>query len=154
MEKLTAFLENFDPAALLPDLSNMMGTVDLLLRLAVLAGPIIVLVLGLCYFLLPPKEANHSFGYRFFWGMNSMEAWRFMQKLAGLIWAALGLILTVVMFFICSSFQSLETMDMVWRAVQCVLWELGLMVAACLGIDITMVVLYDSKGNRRTKKEK
>ncbi|HIT34256.1 MAG TPA: SdpI family protein [Candidatus Faecousia intestinigallinarum] len=154
MDKIMGLLEGFDPAALLPDLSNMMGTVNFLLRLAVLIGPIVVLVLGLCYFFLSPKEANHSFGYRFFWGMSSVEAWRFMQKLAGLVWGGLGLILLVVMLIVCASFGGMETMDMVWSALTCVLWELGLLIAASLAVDITLIVRYDRKGARRTKKEK
>lgn len=152
MEVITDFLANFDPSTLLPDLDSMLGKVDFLLRIAVLAGPIVLLVLGILYFLLPAKEANYSFGYRFFWGMNSVEAWRFTQRLAGIVWGGLGLVLTLVMLFVCASFGGKQTMDMVWSAVRCILWELGLLAVSCIGIDATVVAMFDSKGNRRTRK--
>lgn len=154
MEIIEKFLGDFDPAALLPDLDSMLGRVEFLLRIAVMAGPLVLLVLGLLYFLLPAKEANHNFGYRFFWGMNSVEAWRFTQKVAGIAWAALGLVLTIVMFFICASFDGKETMDMVWLAARCILWELGLLAVCCVVVDIIVVVMFNSKGIRRRFKKK
>ena len=150
MEYIMSFLGGeFDPATLLPDLGTLLGKVELLLRLVVLAGPVTILVLGLIYFLIPPKEANHHLGYQFFWGKSSVEAWRFTQKLAGIVWAVLGLILAIIGLFSSSGFQGMEAMDMVWRAVKCVLWQLGLVAVSVIGIDITVVVLFNSKGQRR-----
>lgn len=154
MEVIEKFLGDFDPSALLPDLDSMLGRMEFLLRLAVMIGPLILLVLGILYFLLPAKEANYSFGYRFFWGMNSVEAWRFMQKVAGIAWGGLGLVLTVIMFFVCAGFGGKETMDMVWAAVRCILWELGLLAISCIVIDVIMLVMFNSKGDRRSAKTK
>jgi hypothetical protein len=38
---------------------------------------------------------------------------------------------------------------MVWSAVACLLWELGLTGAACLGVNITVMVVFDKDGYRR-----
>lgn len=152
MEFIKTLLSDFDPAALLPELDTFLGKVELIMRIAVMAGPIVLLVLGLWYLLLPPKEANHSVGYRFFWGMNSVEAWRFTQKVAGIVWGLLGLALTVIMFFLSAGFRGKETMELVELAVKCIFWELGLVAISCLGIDIAVVVVFNSKGIRRREK--
>ncbi len=149
MEELKNLLEGFDLEALLPQLDTMLGKVELLTRIAVMVGPVVLLGMGLFYFLAAPKEANHSLGYRFYWGMSSVEAWQFTQRLAGAVWAALGLVLTIVMALLCTRFRGMEAMDMVWFALRLVLWELGLVAVSCLAIDITVLVFFDRKGSRR-----
>ncbi len=146
---LKSLLDNFDPTAWLPKLESLMDRLHIIMRLAVLVAPLVLLVLGLIYFFLPPKEANHSLGYRFFWGMSSVESWRFTQWVAGIVFAVLGMILTVVMLIISGGFAGMQTMDMVWKAGKCILWELGLVAAACMGIDATVLIFYNSKGDRR-----
>ena len=47
MEKLTQLLENFDLANFLPQLDTLWGTVETLLRIFVMAGPLILLGLAL-----------------------------------------------------------------------------------------------------------
>jgi len=149
MDALKSLFEGFDFAAFVPEVDTVLGWVELICRLAVMVGPLVLLGFGLVYLLAPPKEANHSVGYRFWWSMASLEAWQFTQRLAGMIWSALGLILTIVMALICNGFRGMEPMDMVWSAVVCLLWELGLAAAACLADNITGIVLIDRNGFRR-----
>lgn len=154
METIKSLLSDFDPMAFIPELDSLVGWLELAVRIAVLAGPAILLLLGLWYLLLPPKEANHSAGYRTYWGMGSVEAWRFCQKLAGIVWGLLGLVLTVAMVLITNGYRGMEAMDMVYSAVKCIVWEIGLAVISSLAINITMMVLYDRKGYRRSQKQK
>ena len=154
METIKSLLNDFDPMAFIPELDSLVGWLELAVRVSVLAGPVILLFLGLWYLLLPPKEANHSAGYRTYWGMGSVEAWRFCQKIAGIAWGALGLVLTVVMVLITNGYRGMDAMDMVYSAVKCILWEIGLAVVSSLAINITMMVLFDRKGERRSKKQK
>lgn len=154
MEFFMNLLSDFDPAALLPQLDTMLGKVELLARIAVLIGPAILLVLGLWYLLLPPREANHTFGYRFFWGMSSVESWRFTQKVAGITWALLGLAMGGVMYFLTTGFRGKEMIDMLMLAVQCIFWELGFVAISCLFIDIFVVIKFDSKGISRAEKKR
>ncbi len=151
-DSVTGFLDNFDISKLLPDLGTMLGKLDLVLRIGVLLAPLVILALGLLYFLTPPKEANHSFGYRFYWGMSSVESWRFTQKLAGAVWSVLGLVLLLVMALLCSSFKGMEAMPMVEKAVKYLFWELILIAISCVAIDVTVMVFFDSKGVRRSEK--
>ena len=145
-EDIKVLMDNFDPAVLLPDLSTVVGTVEFLTRLAVVAGPIVLLTLGILYFLLSPKEANYHFGYRCFFGMGSQEAWRFTQRFAGIVWAVLGLILTIVMTVITGGFAGKPVMDIVSAGLTCLLWEIGLTVLSCLVINLTVMVRFDRNG--------
>lgn len=150
-DALKILFEEFDLAAFLPDLTDVLGWIELLLRIAVMAGPVLLLGFGLLYLLAPPKEANHGLGYRFWWGMASLDAWQFTQHLAGLVWSVLGVVLTIVMALLSNAFRRMEPMDMVWSAVKCLGWELGLTALACLVIDIIVVCVFDRKGFRRGK---
>ncbi len=154
IDAIKSFLDNLDLTKLFPKVEDMLSKVDVLMRGAVLIAPLVLLVLGVLYCFAAPKEANHSLGYRFFWGMSSVQAWRTMQRIAGIAWGALGLILTVVMLIITGGYGKMETMDVVWSAVRCILWELGLLAVSCVTIDIIMLVLFDSKGELRRQKEK
>jgi len=148
-EDIKVLMDNFDPAALLPDLSNLAGIVAFLTRIALLAGPIVLLVLGLAYFLVSPREANYHFGYRCYFGMGSEEAWRFTQRFAGLVWAGLGLVLTVVMYFITNGFAGGQVMDIIGSGVKCLLWEIGLAVVSCLVINLVVMLRFNRRGDRR-----
>ncbi len=139
--------------ALLPDLSAVMGWIELAVRIAVMAGPILLLGFGLVYLLAPPKEANYGLGYRFWWGMASLEAWKFTQRIAGMVWSGLGAVLTIVMALICSGFRDLEPMDMVRRAGSCLIWELVLVAIACIAINVVVMTKFDKDGYRRDEVE-
>ena len=142
---------DFDIGSMLPSLESLLGKLDLLLRILVMAGPLALLGLGLYYFLAPPQEANHSAGYRFRYGMSKVKVWRFMQKLAGMVYSGVGLVLTIVMALICVGFGNMQAMDMVWSAVWCIVWELGIVAIATAAINITVIALYDSEGNSRSE---
>jgi len=152
-EDIKVLMDNFDPAALLPELTSVVGVVEFLTRIAVLAGPIVLLVMGLMYFFLSPKEANHHFGYRCYFGMGSVEAWRFTQRLAGLIWGALGLGLTAVMLLITGGFGGKEIMDIIGTGFTCMVWEVVLVAVSCLGINILVMLCFDRDGHRRDRTE-
>jgi uncharacterized membrane protein len=135
--------------SLIPSLESLLGKLDLLTRIFVMVGPLALLGLGLYYFLLPPKEANHSAGYRFRYGMRKVKVWLFMQRIAGMVYSVVGLVLTIVMSIICIRFRSMGEEAMLWFAVKCILWELGVIALASFSINVTVVVFYDSEGNSR-----
>ncbi len=153
MEALKSLLNDFDIANLFPDLTKVVGWLELLVRLCVLVGPVVLLALGLMYFFFPPKEANHFVGYRFYWGMGSVEAWCFAQKIVGMIWGILGLVLTVVMLLVTNGYGRMEAMDVMTSALTCILWQIGLVAASCIGVNIVLILRYDRFGDRRKKQE-
>lgn len=152
MEAVNA--NELDLGALLPKLDSVIGWIELALRVAVMAGPLLLLGFGLLYLLAPPKEANYGLGYRCWWGMASMEAWQYTQRIAGMIWSGLGAVLTIVMALLCSGFRDMPPMDMAWQAGIYLLWELGLIVASCIAINVLVIIRFDKDGYRRNETEK
>ena len=150
-EDIKVLMDNFDPAALLPDLSSVPGMVATVTRLAVLIGPIVLLVMGILYFFVSPKEANYHFGYRCYFGMGSEEAWCFTQRLAGIIWAVLGLVLTIVMVLISGGYGSKDISEIIGSGLICLIWEIALALLSCLAINLTAMIRYDRKGLRRNE---
>ncbi len=153
LEALKSIFSDFDLAKFLPQMDSVLGWVEFLLRLCVMAGPLLLLGFGLLYLVAPPKEANYALGYRFWWSMASLDAWTFTHKLVGALWTGLGLVLCVIMAVICNGYRDMDPMDMVWSAVRCLLWELGLTVLVCLAANIVIVVIFDRKGFRRGELE-
>ena len=151
IESIKGMMDAFDPASLLPDLSKFFGSLATVCRVAVMIGPVILLVLGLAYLFLSPKEANYYFGYRCYFGMGSVRAWRFTQRLAGLCLGGLGLVLTILMAIITSGYSSMDVMDMVWNAVSCLVWEAVLALIATLAINLTAMARFDARGEYRKK---
>ena len=149
---LKSLLSDFDPVALLPDLWAIFDNLDAVLRVVVLAGPLCLLGLGLLYLLFPPAEANHIFGYRHFWGMASVDAWQYTQKIAGLVWTGLGLAMTIAMSFICNAYRDMAWEAMLFSALTSVVVELLLVVLSTFLISTLVVLRYDLKGTRRSEK--
>ena len=147
----TKTFAGFDVVKFLPKLDSVMGWIGFLIRLAVLVGPVLILVLGLMYYFSPPKEANHRFGYRFYWGMGSVEAWRFTQRIAGIAFGGLGLVLTLIMFFVSGGFASMAVEDMVWKALSCLVWQAILTVLATIAVHVLAFLNFDRNGEFRKK---
>ena len=154
IDSIKELLDGFDPASLLPDLTTVVGKVELIARIAVMVGPIILLVLGVLYCFASPKEANYHFGYRCFFGMGSIEAWRFSQRLAGMVWGALGLVLTVVMLIVCGSFRGMEIMPMITKAAVALVWQAALTGISALAVNILVMTQFDAKGEHRVRSKK
>ena len=151
MDDILSLLQDFDVAKLLPAPEDFVKDLELMMRIAVMAGPLILLGLGLLFYLAPPKEANHSLGFRTYWGMGSMEAWQFTQRLAGMFYSVLGVGLTVIMSLLCNAFRFMSAMAMANTAIICVIIELVLILSVWLYINNKVRKTFDKDGNRRTK---
>ena len=154
MEAIKSLLSDFDLANILPDLEKLLGGLEMLLRVAVLVGPICLLGLGLWYLLAPIPEANHLAGYRCFWGMSSVEAWLFTQRTAGLVWTVLGAVLTIVMALRANEYRDLEYEEAIWGVIRSLGVELVLVIASIIVVNFTVFVAFDRKGYRRRKKRR
>lgn len=154
IDAIKALMEDFDPAKLLPDIGSILGKTELICRIAILVGPLLLLGMGIAYLMLAPKEANHYFGYRTFFGMGSVNAWRFTQRLAGVVLGVTGLALTVIMLIMSLSLGSLDAMDMAWRTVTCLVWEAVLALIATLVINVVVLLNFNARGEKRHRAAK
>ena len=149
IEDLKSIMDAFDPASLLPELESILDILVYAVRIAILAGPAVVLVMGLLFLIFAPKEANYYFGYRCAFGMGSVEAWRFTQRLAGIVLSVLGLGLTVAMVVLTKGFGQLEAYDVVWTGVKYILWEVGLVALFSVLINTVVMTQFTYDGEYR-----
>ena len=149
VEDLKSLMDAFDPASLLPELNGILDILAYAVRISVLVGPVALLILGLGYLIFSPKEANYYFGYRCMFGMGSVEAWRFTQRLAGIVWILLGLALTGLMVLLTGKFADMEVYDAIWVAIRYVLWEVGLTALSCLVINTLVMIRFTYSGDYR-----
>lgn len=149
IEDLKSLMDAFDPASLLPEINGVLDAVVYAVRIATLLGPVVLLILGVGYLIFAPKEANYYFGYRCTFGMGSVEAWRFTQRLAGIVWSVLGLVLTGAMVLLTGGFAEMDVYDVVWTGVKYVLWELGLVALSCIVINTLVMIRFTYSGDYR-----
>ena len=149
MDEILSLLKEFDIANLLPELEVFSVQLEKFMRIIVLAGPLTILGLGLWYYLLPPREANHSAGFRTYFGMGSIAAWRYTQRIAGTGYTIAGFVLTVIMALICNGYRGMDAMDMAVSAFVCVIVELVLILGVWAGIQVMVYRKFDKDGNIR-----
>ena len=147
-------LLDIDFAKFVPDLTGLLENVRSLVTFAVLIGPVVLLILGLIYFFIPPNEANHRFGFRTYFGMGSVEAWRFTQKIAGMVFGVLGIVLLVVMLIVIAGFGGKDHFQMVNTTVTCLIWQAALALVARIFVSVLAAVVFDRNGYPRNKKRR
>ena len=134
---------------LLPDLAPLLEQSAWVARILMLVGPFVILAMGLYYFLNAPKEANYRSGYRCYFGMGSVEAWRYTQRLAGAIWTLVGLGLAIWMALAGQELAGMELMDRLVRvAVYIFCQAMALLLSRWL-INLLVFLRYDAKGRKR-----
>ncbi len=152
MDAIMNLIGEFDPAALLPNISVVVWLMELISRLAILVIPVLLLIFGLLYFFKPIKEANHIFGYRAYFGMGSVDAWRFAQRFAGFIYMILGGVMTLAMVIVSIVLIWKDTFTLLTACAICLIIELVLTGIAVLAINIYLAVRYDRYGYRRSSR--
>ena len=126
MEAITAFLEDFDFAKILPEIGKFMFGLRFWMNFIMLLGPVILLVFGLWYYFRPVTAPHAKLGFRVRLAMASQEAWAYSQKMAGWIWMYLGGAMTIVSVVLIAIFLALEPLTMalgavIWLGVQALL---------------------------------
>lgn len=151
MDDILSILQDFDVANFLPEPEAYIKSLVGWVRFAVLLGPLILLVLGAWYYFWPPKEANHAVGFRTYWGMGSIKAWLFSQKLAGMSFMVLGGALLVISFLVSLTFNGDKAMGMINTAFVLVLIQLLLILSVWVALNLLIYRAFDKDGKPRKR---
>ena len=149
MEKITELLNNFSLEKYIPKLDTLMGWVQWLISLAIRVGPICILVLGLIYLLIPPKEANWKAGYRTYFGMGSVMAWNFTQRVAGILMIPTGLLLTVIAYAKIGKFSDYDLMTMAQEAFGAIKFQVVCALIIYIFMFVLTAVMFTRNGDCR-----
>jgi uncharacterized membrane protein len=104
---------------------------------------------GQKYIKVPSPLPNFKTGFRTYFGMGSKAAWDYAQRLAGVIWSALGAFMgaaTVIaaLFFIGKNPAQIAFISLVVMIVQA-----SLTVLSWAAVTIMVTVNYDKQGQLR-----
>ena len=149
MGDILSLLQDFDVANFLPAPADYISSLVGWVRLLVLIGPLILTGLGALYYFAPPKEANHSLGFRTYWSMGSVKAWLFSQKLAGISFMVLGGVLLVLSFLISLTFNGEKALGMVNTALVLAVIQLVLVLALWIVLNWLIYRAFDKDGKPR-----
>ena len=116
---------------------------------ALLTGPVTMVILAAFYLFKPAPEANYNFGYRTYYGMGSVEAWQFSQRIAGLAFGGLGVVLTVAMLIVILFFIGKTLMQVAIMVTVCLVIQIILLIAARITVATLCKKYFDKDGMRR-----
>ena len=148
-EAFKQLLNGIDLAQLLPDVSGLLDFVAPTTQFLAVAGSFVMLAFGLFCLMIAPREATYALGYRFRWGMASPESWRFMQRLAGVVFSLLGLGSAILVALFTRHFADLPLMELMTHSTICIAQQAVVALAGCLVTNFLVVVRYNRKGIRR-----
>ena len=149
MEAFSALFSDFDFAALLPKLDTFLGQVAFWTRLALLAGPVALLCAGLLYFFRPTASPKSRIGFRSYVTTGSVDAWRFAQRVAGMVYIGLGGGLAVIFLILSLFLGAMDPLAMVTTALVCIIVFAVLVLAAQVLIRMWVLRYYDKEGKRK-----
>ncbi len=155
MDIISSLLDGLDNVGkIVPELEKLLSSAQLWLTILLLIAPAVMLILGIIYLFLPPKEANHHIGYRTYFGMGSVEAWLHTQKIAGIIYGGLGIVLGVIMGIVCIGLKNKELIDAFTSAITWLIVQVGIVLLVYFGLWLYTAIVFDRHGNRRKDKKK
>ena len=152
MEKITEILDKLDLAKFVPELDKLLELALKATRFAVRVGPMCILLLGIIYLFLHPNEANHKAGYRTFFGMGSVHAWRFTQRVSGFIMILVGLFLNGSAKKAAESFSIQNYDEMISQAIDLIKVQLLWAVIILVFMALLTTVMFNVKGKCRFKR--
>ena len=138
--------------AIIPELGNLMSDIRFWLGAVMVLGPLFALLLGGYYLYLAPKEANHKAGYRTYFGMGSVEAWHYTQKLAGQVFLIAGGVMAVVAIVGCIILAGKETADAVMPSMVILIIQLVVALGAFGFVEVMVARRFDTNGQIRESK--
>ena len=154
MDIISSILDGLDNVGnVVPELDHLLSRIEFWVSIFLMIGPICMLVLGIIYLFLPPKEANHRMGYRTYFGMGSIAAWKTTQRIAGIIYVGLGLLLSVVMGIICLTLGGKDGLQIGATALVCLLIQVIAVLLVYVVMFAYTAIVFDKNGNRRKDKK-
>ena len=137
--------------AFVPDLGSLIADLRFWLIFMMVVAPVVLMLFGAYYLYLSPAEANHKAGYRTFYGMGSVAAWRFTQKMAGKTWVISGAVMLLaavvgMILMIKADVGRIVTVGLVVLILEALIALIGYIT-----IESTVSRRYDENGNLKKK---
>ena len=139
--------------AIIPQLNQLLRSMRLWMAIAMIIGPVCLIGLGLFYRKWAPPEANHKLGYRTYFGMGSVNAWKYTQKLAGKVWFGVGIALAAVALLGSVLVLVMDPSKGTTIALVVLVIEFIVALAAYATVELMVLKRYDINGKKRKNKK-
>lgn len=149
MDFINTLINDLDLTGLVPELDTLTGWLQLLLQVAVKAGPVTMLVMGIIYVVAPPKEATHKAGFRTYFGMGSIQAWRVTQLFGGAAIALTGLVLTIIALIQSGGIAGQSLTEGALAAIELVKGQIICAAVLYVVLFLAAAVVFDRSGRCR-----
>jgi hypothetical protein len=141
--------DNFGVYDLLPEMGGFLGDIRFYLCLFLLLVPVIMVIMGALRFFRPAAEANHSVGYRTFFGMGSVYAWRVTQWVSGILFLGVGGLLLLLAIIQCFVMGGKEVGDAVTNMYTWLIVEGVGLILSIVAVEVVIGLQFDKNGNLR-----
>jgi hypothetical protein len=141
--------DNFGVYDLLPEMGGFLGDIRFYLCLFLLLVPVIMVIMGALRFFRPAAEANHSVGYRTFFGMGSVYAWRVTQWVSGVVFLGVGGLLLLLAIIQCFVMGGKEVGDAVTNMYTWLIVEGVGLLLSIVAVEVVIGLQFDKNGNLR-----
>jgi hypothetical protein len=141
--------DNFGVYDLLPEMGGFLGDIRFYLCLFLLLVPVIMVIMGALRFFRPAAEANHSVGYRTFFGMGSVYAWRVTQWVSGVVFLGVGGLLLLLAIIQCFVMGGKEVGDAVTNMYTWLIVEGVGLILSIVAVEVVIGLQFDKNGNLR-----
>lgn len=131
-------------------ITAFLGFLTVLLCVALLIGPAFLLHFGATYYFRPAASADSGKGFRTPSAKGSTKAWKYAQKMAGMIWGGLGALLLVAMLIVCLTFIGKNQAQMASVAATCLAIQVVLVAIATAVIHL---LVYRAFGKNKKRKQ-
>ena len=140
---------DLDLSAFVPEMPAFLGGIRALLVILQLLGPILLAGFGALYLFKPAPEANYRYGFKTYYGMGSIEAWQFSQRIAGMIFGGLGAVFLLAMTIVALTFIGKDLFRIAGTVIICLLIQAVFTLAARITIAVLCRKYFDKDGNHR-----
>ena len=131
-----------------PSITLFLGFLTVLLCVSLLIGPAFLLHFGATYY-FRPAALDSGRGFRSPFVKGSTSAWKYTQKMAGMIWGGLGALLSVAMLIVCLTFIGKNQAQMASVAVICLAIQVVLVTIATVAIHFLVYRFGNQKKKRK-----
>lgn len=146
MDKIMNLFNDLSLEKYIPKMDSVLDSLQWLIEWSIKIGPLCLLVLGLIYMLIPPKEANRYFGFRTYFGMGSISAWLFTQRVAGALMTIVGLSLLLIANGAVKTFGSMDLMAMSEKALALIKTQIIAALVIYVVMFLLTLVMFNRKG--------
>lgn len=104
--------------------------------------PVIMIVSGITFFLIPPKKINSFYGYRTRRSMQNNETWEFAHKFSGKIMFIVGILLLIVSIIVTNELYDENTLNFGGNEIFILIFQLPILILSIIPTEIALEIKF------------